>query len=495
MPPPPTKSSTPRLSDCARHVVIPEGIVTTAWPRIVAQCGDMGVTFDSWQHGIGQIALGKRADGKYAATVGGVVLSIPRQVGKTFLVGMIVIALCALFPGMTVLWTAHRTRTATKTFGSLKGMTARKKIAPFMLDPRVGNGEQEIRFKNGSVIMFGAREQGFGRGFEEVDIEVFDEGQILTEKALEDMVAATNQSRHEAGALLFFLGTPPRPTDPGEEFTNRRAKALSGSAKNMVYVEFSADREAALRNLDDQKQWAIANPSFPHHTPVESMERMREHLTNDASFMREALGVWDEDQHRAVISATAWNALVANEARPAPPDGIPPNGFGVDESHDRLIFVAGCWDLDDRKHGELLLENCTNTEMVIDWVAERAGRRIPVLIDSASPAARMIPELKKRGVKVVSGTAPDMGKACGGLYDDVLAGRWSHMGQQGLDAALAGAKKRDIRDAGMWGWDRRDPEVNIAPLVAVTLARFGVVVSKKRSGRGRDCSGRVGVVL
>jgi hypothetical protein len=147
-------------------------------------------------------------------------------------------------PGLTVLWTAHRTRTATKTFGSLKGMTSRKRIAPFMLEPRNTNGEQEIRFKNGSVIMFGAREQGFGRGFDEVDIEVFDEAQILTEKALEDMVAATNQSRHEAGALLFFMGTPPRPGDPGEEFTNRRNEAISGKSEDMVYVEFSADPDA-----------------------------------------------------------------------------------------------------------------------------------------------------------------------------------------------------------------------------------------------------------
>ena len=125
-----TASSTPKLSEVARHVVIPDGIVTTAWPRVVAKCADLGVSFDSWQHGVGSIALGKRADGKYAATVGGIVLSIPRQVGKTFLVGMIVIALCLLHPGLTVLWSAHRTRTATKTFGSLKGMTSRKKIKP-----------------------------------------------------------------------------------------------------------------------------------------------------------------------------------------------------------------------------------------------------------------------------------------------------------------------------------------------------------------------------
>src|SRR5690606_34950239 len=259
---PKLSSGAPKLSDVARELVYPEGIVTTAWPRVVAQCAKMGVTFDSWQHGIGSVALGKTKDGKYAATVGGVVLSIPRQVGKTFLVGMIIIALCVLFPKMTVLWTAHRTRTSTMTFKTMQGMVRKKKIrvhlAPERNDGiRSTNGEQEIRFKNGSVIMFGAREAGFGRGFDAVDVEVFDEAQILSEKALEDMVPATNASRQPSGALLFFMGTPPRPTDPGEEFTARRDRALKlkpldqvvGVGGKGVYVEFSADEDADADDL------------------------------------------------------------------------------------------------------------------------------------------------------------------------------------------------------------------------------------------------------
>ena len=125
-----TESLTPRLSEIANELVIPDGIVTTAWPRIVAKCAEMGVSFDPWQHGLGSIALGKRKSGKYAATVGGVVMSIPRQVGKTFLVGMIIIALCVLFPGFTALWTAHRTRTASMTFASMQAMVKKKKIWP-----------------------------------------------------------------------------------------------------------------------------------------------------------------------------------------------------------------------------------------------------------------------------------------------------------------------------------------------------------------------------
>jgi hypothetical protein len=487
-----TEGSTPRLSEVARHVVIPSGIVTTAWPRVVDQCAKMGVTFDAWQHGIGSIALGKRKDGKYAATVGGVVLSIPRQVGKTFIVGMIVIALCILHPGLTVLWSAHRTRTASKTFGSLKGMTSRKKIKPFMLEPRNTNGEQEIRFKNGSIIMFGAREQGFGRGFDEVDVEVFDEAQILTEKALEDMVAATNQSRQEAGALLFFMGTPPRPSDPGEEFSNRRTKAIDGKSKNMVYVEFSADSDA---NPDDQDQWRKANPSFPSRTPVESMERMRENLTNDDSFMREALGVWDAVNSSRVIDEVTWSA----QADPSSM-AVDRLTISIEVPPDRKTAAVGLSGLraDGRWHIELDEER-KGVDWAIPWVAKRAERNRlhAVVVDEMSGLVE-----KRRGRNYLIGTdievtlaaseGRDMAIACAKLYDGIYDGSVFHPDQPQVNVALSVATKRPLQ--GGWAWNRKDATSNIPPIVAETLALWGAQ-NDNVNRPTRRTSGRTAVIL
>src|SRR5690606_4902827 len=158
-----TIPSTRRLSEVARHLVIPDGIVTTGWPAVEARCREWGDEFDEWQRGLGRVMLGKRDGGEYASTVGGITLSIPRQVAKTFLVGRTVFALCAEFPGLKVLWTAHRARTATNTFRSLQGFARRKAVRPHLARTRndgirAANGEQEIQFANGSVIMFGARE-------------------------------------------------------------------------------------------------------------------------------------------------------------------------------------------------------------------------------------------------------------------------------------------------------------------------------------------------
>lgn len=489
-----TKSSTPRLSEVARHVIFPEGIVTTAWPRVVAKCAELGVNFDRWQHGVGSIALGKRADGKYAATVGGVVLSIPRQVGKTFLVGMIVIALCLLNPGLTVLWSAHRTKTSTKTFGSLKGMTSRKKIRHHMLPARNTNGEQEIRFRNGSVIMFGAREQGFGRGFDEVDVEVFDEAQILTEKALEDMVAATNQSRQPAGALLFFMGTPPRPGDPGEEFANRRKKALAGKTKNMVYVEFSADPKTGRDggpSLDDHKQWRKANVSFPKRTPVESMERMRENLTDDASFRREALGIWDDDSAGSrLIPAGWWEATGVHVA----PEGIKSFGVAFSMNGDR-VALAGARKHETGVHVELIdaLSGGVDAGLgkLADWLALRWRDAAVIVISGRAGAVALYDALRTRGVPdrlIKMATTTEYFGACSLFHEAIRARTATHLasdGQAALDDSVAISDKKKRGTSGSWGWQATTLDGDETPTEAVSLAHFGAKASKRKPGRNQ----------
>jgi phage terminase large subunit-like protein len=217
-----TKPSTPKLSDLARHVVAPKGVVSTGWPAVAAKCAELGISFRPWQPDVGRLILAKREDGKYAATIGGTGLSIPRQVGKTFLVGAIVFALCLLRPNLTVIWTAHRLRTAEETFGKMQAFAKRRRIKPHILKTVLGSGEEAIIFRNGSRILFGARESGFGLGFDEVDVLIFDEAQRLRDLTLDDMIPATNQSRQSTSALLLFMGTPPRPTDSGEVFTRMR---------------------------------------------------------------------------------------------------------------------------------------------------------------------------------------------------------------------------------------------------------------------------------
>lgn len=490
------EASTRRLSEVARHVVYGDGLDDTGWWQVEARCSEFGDTFDEWQRGAGQIMLGLRA-GEYAATVGGITLSIPRQVAKTFLISRIVFALCSLYPNMTVLWSAHRTRTASKTYSSLKSFAGRKSVAKYLAPDRSNglrnvNGEQEIRFSNGSIIMFGAREQGFGRGFDEVDIEVFDEAQILTEKALEDMVAATNQSRFPAGALLFFMGTPPRPVDPGEAFTLRREAALEVAAArsagqeaevDFVYIECSADQDA---DPEDRAQWAKANPSFPHRTPLRSMLRLRKNLPSDESWRREALGIWNEFKHeKPEISASLWGSL-RTDSPPTEGDVTYGIRFSVDGS--TVAVAAALRSADGDVHAELIdtAPMSVGTASLAKWVLERKDHRF--VIDGKSGRDALVNTLISKGFKPKNLLLPNTDQVIAAhsmMLEAIKSASVSHFDDETLNDSVAHAGKRSIGTAGGWGW-RPLGEGDVTPFEAVTLAHFGAVESKtrrQRSGR------------
>lgn len=405
-------------------------------------------------------------------------ISIPRQVGKTFLIACIIFALCLLKPGLTVIWTAHRKTTARETFDQFDGMAKRPRVAAHIRQVLHGKGDEAIHFNNKSRILFGARESGFGRGLAGVDILVCDEGQILPESTLEDLGATQNTAPNP---LFFVMGTPPRPKDDGEFFTLLRQEALDGESDSTLYIETSADRGTDPMDTDQLRK---ANPSYPYRTTHRALLRLRKKLKNDDAWNREARGIWDEiTKQFSPVNGPLW----ADGVDIGPPDGSKPAALGVDMSHDRRISVGACWLEEDSAHVEEVWAG-VDEPGAVDWVVAKAGRRMQVVIDTMSPASSMIPALKARGVKVHAGGASDMARGCGLIVSDLDAGRLTHSDQEPLNDARDGARKRAIGTAGGWGYDRKDPSVYIHPLVAVTMARVGAAMAPKkstRSGTGR----------
>ena len=499
-----TATSTPRLSEYALAFKFPDGIKKTVWPRVEAKGKELGLEFDWWQSQLGTVCLGYGADGQYVATVGGIGLSIPRQVGKTYFVLATLVILCVLFPGLQVVWTAHHLRTSTKTFTTLRGICRRKKVAPHIAvdgrgQPaiRSSNGEQEVVFRNGSKIMFGARSMGFGRGFDEIDIEVFDEAQILDSKALEDMVAATNQARHEHGALLFFMGTPPRPSDPSEAFSLRRAEALAGQATDAVWLEIGADPES---DPNDQKQFPKMNPSYPKRTPLNSILRLRKNLGDEDSWNREGRGIWDPVTSSGVIPGPTWVERADEQSRAEANVAL-----GVEVGPDLAwasVALAG-QRRDDDWHFELDDDQHTRgrgTAWVIPHISYLMANNPQirsVVVDVAGPVKALLEErngrwfFKGTTIEATPVKVAELGVGCSDVLDGIVTGWLHHIGQPQFTAAALAAGKRPLGDTGMWVWSRKKADSDITPIQAGTLALIGARAAKHnvrkpaRTGRGR----------
>lgn len=467
----PTPHSTPRLSEVARELVIPDGIVTSVFPRVERRLASVGYGFDRWQQGLGSVALGCRSDGLYAATIGGVVVSIPRQVGKTYTVGGLVVGLCLEFPGTRVAWTSHHNRTNTNTFRSLQSIVKRAKLRGHVAAIREANGEQEILFTNGSIIFFGARAQGFGRGMEEMDVLVLDEAQILDLKALEDMVPATNQAKHPHGALIFFIGTPPRPTDPGEAFKAKRSAALAGETTDQVYVEFSADPDATL---DDRSQWPKMNPSYPHRTPLASMLRMRENIPDDDAWSREAMGRWDDDTDGDPWGFTphrTWKLRLTTDENPHRSGWLEgPLTLAIEMDPRRVRTTISAAGTRPDAIGAAVIAHGPTTDWVLEGLQAIHADISHVVVDSKSEAGTLIPAIKAAGFTVTEPTIDDVKKATGTLADLFTQGGIEIRTSDELEVAAAGSV---MRKHGNGRLIDRWSDADASPLIGVNLAVWG----------------------
>jgi len=437
----------------ARHTVVPAGIVATAWPKVSQTCRNIGWRFDPWQDAAGRLILAKRDGGRWAADLS--ILSIPRQVGKSYLLGCIIFALCLLNPRLRVIWTSHHTATTEEMFEAMKELAQHKRVAPHVTKCIALQGSRwRIQFRNGSRIDFGARSQGFGRGKARVGVLVLDEFQHISSRALSNLAPTTNTAENP---LILCAGTPPGPDANGEAFAMRRKAALEGISDDTLYVEFSADADA---DLDDRKQWAKANPSFPKRTKERAFLLLRKVLEEE-DFRREALGVWGE----VAVSTGAFPPGAWNACRADAPDGDPV-AFTVDMTWDRewADIATAIGDYVD------IVEHRRGAAWVVDTakaLKERYGDR-PWWVDPNGPARTLIEPLREAGILVEEMPRSEYKLACGDFFDAVNEGRLTHSGHPALDAAVAGAVVSG--GLGGWVWDRKKGAV-ISPLVAATIAR------------------------
>lgn len=469
-----------KLSDVTKHLVIPTGIETTEWPIVAEQLKRMDWPLDPWQQGLLTVATGARADGKYACGIGGLVLSVPRQAGKTYTIGGLIFALCLAKPGLLAIWTAHRARTHNETFRDMASKAESADVKPFIKHVRRSNGEQEIEFANGSRILFGARENGFGRGFKKVDILVLDEAQILTLKAMEDMVPATNAAPN---GLVLMMGTPPRPNDPGEVFMDRRDAALSGEDPDVFYTEMSADEGA---NPNDRAQWAKANPSYPFRTPESSILRMRKLLGSVQSFMREGLGIWDKNAAgRKAFASGLWDSRAVSNP---PSEGVKSFGvkFSPDGSH---VALGGALRAEDGRfhiEGIKQVPVSEGTQWLVDFLVERKNEAAQIVIDGKSGVGYLTNALKQErvGARVVVVPTVDQVTSAHSMFDRaVSSGEVTHSGDPDLDAQAKAAVRRKIGNNGGFGWEAPMEGDTVALLDAVTLAFGAAKTSKRKPGR------------
>ncbi|MFW6033983.1 MAG: hypothetical protein ACOC9R_02505 [bacterium] len=175
----------------------------------------------------------------------------------------------------------------------------------------------------------------------------------------------------------------------------------------------------------------------------------------------------------AVIPREPWDNLALETSR-----ALDPVAFGVATTRDGTFTAVGV--AGRRRDGLLHVEVIRHepgTRWVVDYMAERHRKWSPcaVVVDPGSTTGQLITSLEAAGVPVVTTSTREVAQACGQFASAVTEypPELRHLGQEELDAALAGVGQRKLGDKGQWAWDDQDMSVDISPLWAVTLAAWG----------------------
>lgn len=464
-----------------RLFTAPPTYLSSAGQEAVELAAMAGLQLLPWQQHVLDVGLRERADGNWAAFE--CCVNVPRQNGKGAVLEARELAGLFLLGERLILHSAHEFKTSKVAFQRIESLILgcpdlRKRV----LRIRNNTNETSITLVTGQVLYFLARSGGSGRGFTG-DLNILDEAMILGDDAMGALMPTMSAVENPQ---LWYLGSAGigSPSVQLARLRRRAAAAMESGTPDpsLAYFEWSVDPHldecpqgcTDHDSADDPAAWAKANPSLGYLISSEFVRNERASLGQGGIFERERLGMGEYPSDSAetwqVIGEDVWRALAAAESTPSDPVA-----FALDMTPERshaAIAVAGEWR--GGTHVEVV-DHRPGTGWILDRAAALHEKWSPRcwVVDAAGPAGSLIADLEERlGIEVVQPKGREVAAACGQFYDAVAEQMLSHLDQAPLAAALAGAQKRPLGDA--WAWARRIVSVDISPLVAATLAKWGL---------------------
>ena len=461
---------TPRIS------LVPAAVDYELGERALDLAAEAGMDLDEWQQFALRTSMARTPGDKWAAKEVGV--NAPRQNGKDAILELRELAEIDLMEDRPrlVIHSAHLFDTSLEHFQRVLEMLDRTPRLNKKVKARGvswSHGQEGIKFRNGSRIRFRTRTKGGGRGFS-CDLLMLNEAMDLPEASYGALLP-TLSARPDYQIWYTGSAVDQEVHLDGVVFARVRERGIEGSDASLFYVEWSVEGEdpsdVPEDVIDNREAWATANPGLGIRISPQFVEMERRALAS-RTFAVERLGIgdWPPTSLDGVISMASWAALVDKDSQI---DGSP--RFAVDTTPDRsrtTIAAAG-----RREDGKAHLE-VVDRRPGTDWVVERLVQLYEdhdsdaVVLDAHGPVGSLLPALQRLGVLVHTVTAGEHAQGCGLLVDAVAEGTVRHLGTPELASALKGAIKRPLGDA--WAWSRKSSTVDITPLVACTLALWGL---------------------
>lgn len=393
-------------------------------------------------------------------------LTVPRQSGKTTLLLSILLERALGRPRQSIRYTAQTGADARKKW--MDDWLPILEPSPFHrhFRTRLTNGHEALLFKNGSHQGLLATTKKTGHGGT-IDLGILDEAFAHTDARLEQALKPAMITRPQP--QLWVVSTAGTPEDSPYLWGKvERGRELVGRGINhsVAYFEWSASDDL---DPTDPATWWSCMPALGRTVDEATIRADLESMELN-EFERAYLNRWKTALTDPVIALELWKALTDSNSKP-----LDPVCFAFDITPDRsrasISIAAKRWD--DLIHLETV-ENQPGTGWVVPRLLELVQKHKPVgvVCDVTGPAGALIADLAAAGLEPETVNSTQHAQACGMLFDAVAEKKIRHLGTTDLIAALDGAVKRPLTDS--WAWSRKNSSVDISPLVAATLALWGL---------------------
>lgn len=414
-----------------------------------------------------------------------VVVQIPRRSAKTTSVQAVLLGRCFEREGYLVVMTAQSQKIARRIFlgmvRTLKAAFPDEDTRPFKA--RIGNGQEELEWDNGSRWWVVAPTSGSFRS-EAADVLYFEEGGEYSEEVTDDLMeGALPLLDTRPHGQVVVAGTPPKLR------SGMLWKFLTkGRAGSPMYgiVDFSM---APGDDPADRSVWARVHAGLASGLTRLAILEDRFADMPLVSFMREYLCADPPNSGLRAIDEEDWAAGQVDEPLPWPEDMV----VGFDVAPDgSSAGITAAWLMEDGTPVVQPVEHRAGYSWLSGYIARMLmdRKRMKVRYDNVGNNVSVVQELKRRrGVSLGNVEPVTMKQASAGVglfMNTVTDRRLVHPVDAGLDEAVAGANFRFVQDSRLFG--RRSSTSDVTLLVAGANALFEVMGTREKQARPRGRS-------
>lgn len=450
----------------------------TYGPQVAKVAEALGTPLMPWQRQVLDVALEVLPDGSWAYRT--VVVTVPRQAGKTTLAGPMHLHR-ALTRDRPTYFTAQSRQDARDTWLEVVKRFRRSPMTS-LAKVRESNGSEAVTFRGGGTFRIFAPSEDALHGKANELVTVDEPWAMKGEQgpALEQAILPTFTTTGGQLVLISTAGTAEstwlrRYVDRGRESVEQDRR------DGLAYFEWSLEPpDAALvaAGLDpdagpDDRARAFevvlaAHPANGTTVDRGALEQALDIMT-PGQFLRAYGNVWTATADR-VIPEHLWTACTAAGPWTPPDPGRVALAFDVSVDRGEAAIAAAWRDSDtgplrldviDRHPGDAWLPGRLR-ELAATW------RPLAIGYDKAGPARDVADELTRGGLELQGTNTTEYVAACAAFLAAVRNGRMTHPGRGALDDAVAAAATSALGDG--WAWSRRTSAASIAPLTAATLA-------------------------